>query len=191
MSYKFISKQTTFPSFFQYPKFLLKLPISQTGKITYMLLYDRARLSQKNNWMDEKGRIFVIFPVKELAKKLEKSETTVKTALNELDEAGLLQRRSGGFSKPNHIFLKILTEVENSELGENQSVGGSDNCLPYGKKCDCDKTSSSAPIKVIEKSNYSQNNGMTTRAWTMRDRNVGKHKCVDEIDYNCEEGDSL
>ncbi len=90
MSYKFISKQTTFPSFFQYPEFLLNLPISQTGKIIYMLLYDRARLSQKNNWMDENGRIFVIFPVKELAKKLEKSETTIKTALNELDEAGLL-----------------------------------------------------------------------------------------------------
>lgn len=69
MSYKFISKQTTFPSFFQYPEFLLKLPISQTGKITYMLLYDRARLSQKNNWMDENGRIFVIFPIKELAYK--------------------------------------------------------------------------------------------------------------------------
>lgn len=66
-------------------------------------------------------------------KELEKSETTVKTALNELDEAGLLQGRSGGFSKPNHIFLKILTEVENSEPGENQTVGGSDNCLPYGK----------------------------------------------------------
>lgn len=117
-----------------------------------------------------------------------KSETTVKTALN---EAGLLQRRSGGFSKPNHIFLKILTEVENSELGEKQSVGGSDNCLSYGKKCDCDKASSSAPNKVIEKSNYSQNNEVSSKPWTLRERNVGKYKRFDEINYNCEEGESL
>lgn len=72
--------------------------------------------------MDENGRIFVIFPIKELSKKLEKSETTIKTVLNELDEVGLLQRRSGGFSKPNHIFLKIMTEVGISESADNQTI---------------------------------------------------------------------
>lgn len=133
----------------------------------------------------------MIFPIKELAKKLEKSETTVKTALNELDEAGLLQRKAGGFSKPNHIFLKIMTEIQNSESGENQTVGSSDNCLSYGKKCDCDKVSSSAPNKVIEKSNYSQNNRVSSQPWTMRERNVGKYKRFDEINYSCEEGESL
>ena len=122
MNYKFINEKTIFPSFLQYPEFLLHLPISQTGKTVYMLLYDWARLSQKNNWMDENGRIFVIFPIKELSKKLEKSETTIKTVLNELDEVGLLQRRSGGFSKPNHIFLKIMTEVGISESADNQTI---------------------------------------------------------------------
>lgn len=141
--------------------------------------------------MDEKGRIFVVFPIKELARKLEKSETTVKTALNELDEAGLLQRKSGGFSKPNHIFLKIMTEVENSESDENQTVRSSDNCLSYGKKCDCDKASSPATNKVIEKSNYSQNNRVSSQPWMMREQNVGKYKRFDEINYNCEEGESL
>lgn len=84
-----------------------------------------------------------------------------------------------------------ICDFPDQRIGENQFVGGSDNCLSYRKKCDCDKASSSAPIKVIEKSNYSQNNGMTTRAWTMRDRNVRKYKSVDEINYNCEEGESL
>lgn len=191
MSYKYISEKTIFPSFFQYPEFLLHLPISQTGKTVYMLLYNRARLSQKNNWMDENGRIFVIFLIKELAKKLEKSETTVKTALNELDEAGLLQRKSGGFSKPNHIFLKIMTEIQNSKSGENQTVGSSDNCLSYGKKCDCDKASSPALNKVIEKSNYSQNNRVSSKLWMIRERDVGKYKRFDEINYSCEEGERL
>ena len=33
MNYKFINEKTIFPSFLQYPEFLLHLPISQTGKM--------------------------------------------------------------------------------------------------------------------------------------------------------------
>lgn len=39
--------------YFQYPKFLLELQLSQNAKLLYMLLYDRARISQKNEWMDK------------------------------------------------------------------------------------------------------------------------------------------
>lgn len=37
--------------YFQYPKFLLELQLSQNEKLLYMLLYDRARISQKNEWL--------------------------------------------------------------------------------------------------------------------------------------------
>ena len=62
-----------------------------------MLLYDRARLSQMNNWLDENGRIYVIYPITELIKHIGKCRSSIKSALKELDEAGLLVRRSGGF----------------------------------------------------------------------------------------------
>ena len=35
--------------YYQFPKFMLDLPFSQNTRIIYMLLYDRARISQKNN----------------------------------------------------------------------------------------------------------------------------------------------
>ena len=54
MNYKYITKEEISVAYFQFPKFLLKYPISQNGKVVYMLLYDRARLSQMNNWLDEK-----------------------------------------------------------------------------------------------------------------------------------------
>ena len=73
-----------------------------------MLLYDRARLSQMNNWLDENGRIYVIYPITELIKHIGKCRSSIKSALKELDEAGLLVRRSGGFSKPNHLYIKLL-----------------------------------------------------------------------------------
>ena len=68
MNYKYITKEEISVAYFQFPKFLLKYPISQNGKVVYMLLYDRARLSQMNNWLDENGRIYVIYPITELIK---------------------------------------------------------------------------------------------------------------------------
>ena len=43
--------------YFQFPKFLLKLRISQTAKFLYMILYDRARISRKNSWMGKYGNV--------------------------------------------------------------------------------------------------------------------------------------
>lgn len=51
-----------------------------------MLLYDRARISRKNNWTDECGRVYVVFPIEELSQKTEKCKSSVKKALKELDD---------------------------------------------------------------------------------------------------------
>ena len=69
MSYYYLKEELVFPPYLQFPEFLMNLPISQTAKITYMVLYDRAGLSQKNKWLDEEGHIFIIFPIKEILKK--------------------------------------------------------------------------------------------------------------------------
>lgn len=58
LNYKYITKEEISVAYFQFPKFLFKYPISQNGKVVYMLLYDRARLSQMNNWLDENGRSY-------------------------------------------------------------------------------------------------------------------------------------
>ena len=43
-----------------YPRFLLTMDISETAKLIYVLLLDRARLSMKNDgWEDEKGYVFI------------------------------------------------------------------------------------------------------------------------------------
>ena len=90
-----------------YPRFLLELDLSQTAKMTYVLLLDRATLSQKNLWIDERGFVFVIFTICSLAEQLGRSTVSVSSALKELDAAGLIERRRTRFSSPNHIFVKI------------------------------------------------------------------------------------
>ena len=55
---QFLIKDTLIPPYMAFPRFLLDMEqLSETAKILYVLLLDRARLSQKNEgWVDERGR---------------------------------------------------------------------------------------------------------------------------------------
>ena len=81
----YIMADTPLPIYLPYPRFLLKMEISQTAKLLYSLLLDRSTLSQKNKWQDDEGRIYIIYPIAEIAEILDKGSTTIKGALNELD----------------------------------------------------------------------------------------------------------
>ena len=90
MKYLYVDEQERQIQYYQFPKFLLELPLSQNARIIYMLLYDRARISRKNNWADEYERVYAVFPIEELSQKTGKCKSSVKKALKELDDAGLL-----------------------------------------------------------------------------------------------------
>ena len=108
---------TGIPPYLPYPRFLLKMDISQTAKLLYALLLDRTTLSQKNGWQDSEGRTFIVYPVAEIAEMLDKGCTAIKNALNELDAAGLLERKRAGFSAANHLYVKVpLPVVQFSDL---------------------------------------------------------------------------
>ena len=61
--------------FYQTPKALFKNPkyegLSLGPKLMYSILRDRLDMSIKNNWKDEKGYIYLIFSIEELASLLE------------------------------------------------------------------------------------------------------------------------
>ena len=86
MKYLYMNEQERQIQYYQFPKFLLELQLSQNARIIYMLLYDRARISRKNNWMDECGRVYVVFPIEELSQKTGKCKSSVKKVLKELDD---------------------------------------------------------------------------------------------------------
>ena len=98
---------TELPAYLPYPRFLLKMDISHTAKLLYALLLDRSTLSQKNGWQDSEGRTYIVYPIAEIAEMLDKGCTTIKGALNELDAAGLLERRRTGFSAANRLYVKV------------------------------------------------------------------------------------
>ena len=108
---QFLQRDSPIPRFFAYPKFLLALDLSETAKMIYDLLLDRARLSmQKEGWQDEQGRVFVHNTIQSLAATIHKSEMTVKNALNALEQQELIHRQRQGAGMPSKIFVKVQTE---------------------------------------------------------------------------------
>ena len=52
----FLTADTNLPSYMMFPRFLLDMEINETAKMLYIILLDRARLSQKNEgWSDING----------------------------------------------------------------------------------------------------------------------------------------
>lgn len=137
--------------YFLFPKFLLKLRISQNAKFLYMILYDRARISRKNSWIDKYGNVYLIFPIDELSVQIGKCKSSVKTALKELDEVGLLVCRSGGFSKPNHLYVRIPSDEIGLQPVEKMAVTEPEKQPSSGRKNVCAGVGNVAPSKVTEK----------------------------------------
>ena len=111
---EYLTEWTLIRDFIPYPRFLLNMKLTQTARILYALLLDRSKISRNNGWKNEKGYIYVIYPIMDLAQVLEKSHMTIKKALNELEDAGLLERQKQGFSKPNLLYVRIPAEGKKS-----------------------------------------------------------------------------
>ena len=100
------------PVYLMYPRFLLELEINDTAKMAYLLLYDRARLSMQNGWLDEDGRVYVYYTEEHLAEALHRTEATIRTAMNTLEHCGLIHRKRQGAGKPNRIYVCIPKDAQ-------------------------------------------------------------------------------
>ncbi len=105
----YLTVTTPLPQYLPYARFLLDTDLSHTAKLLYTLLLDRATLSQKNNWVDERGFVYVIFPISSLSDALQCSTMSIKRALRSLEDADLIERRRSRIAVPNNIFVKVPT----------------------------------------------------------------------------------
>ena len=132
---QFLKNDSHLPPYMAYPRFLQDVDITETAKLVYMLLLDRARMSMKNkDWQDEMGRVFVLYTIPNLAKDIGKGETTVKKALNQLLKQGLILKQSLGPRQPNKIYVKIQTENSPTGQAEKRLTGGAFFGPKTGKK---------------------------------------------------------
>ena len=109
----YLTVTTPLPQYLPYPRFLLDTDLSHTAKLLYTLLLDRATLSQKNNWIDAQGRIYVVYPLSHLSKDLRCSISSITRSFSELENAQLVERIRSSFSKPSRILLKVPHTTQN------------------------------------------------------------------------------
>lgn len=126
---QFLTQDTLLPPYMAFPRFLLDMEqLSETAKILYVILLDRARLSQKNEgWTDEMGRAFIFFPISDLAESMHKSEMSIKTALAALEKTDLIFRKRQAPGLPNKIYVKIPPEYL-VQTDRNLSPTQTENC---------------------------------------------------------------
>ena len=80
----------------------------------YGVLRDRTKLSAKNNWVDQSGNVYVIFPREEVMNYIGWSKGKTKQVFDRLISSGLLtevqQKQSNVIYKPRKLFLHIWVE---------------------------------------------------------------------------------
>lgn len=117
-------------SFYRIPKVLFTdsrfKDISAEAKILYGLLLDRMSLSARNGWLDQEGRVYIVYTVEDIMDALSCASQKAMKLLNELDDKyGLIERKRQGLGKPNLIYVKNFVTAPESKFknGENQNSG--------------------------------------------------------------------
>ena len=81
-------------SYFRMPKILFRdikfKDLSTDAKTLYGILLDRMGLSVKNGWLDEQGRVYIIFPVQEVMDALGYADNKATKRFRELEKFGLI-----------------------------------------------------------------------------------------------------
>ena len=123
--YEYQAKQY---SFMQLPMLLITgeefRELDYGCKILYGLLLSRVSLSlnakNRDKFMDEKGRIFILFSSKEIADKMKCSRRSAVKYIRVLEDYGLIEiREENGYSS--RIFVKDFAGVQNNTSKETES----------------------------------------------------------------------
>ena len=100
-------------SFYRIPRELVKdeqfRTLSSDAKLLYGLLFDRMGISAKNCWRDDKNKVYIYYPLKEIQEDLNCGHDKATKLLNELDTnkgIGLIERVKQGLGKPDRIYVR-------------------------------------------------------------------------------------
>lgn len=106
----FYQEQSDQFSFYRIPKSLFIenrfRGISTDAKVLYGLLLDRVSLSTKNKWIDEQGRIYINYTIRNIQQSLGCGDKKATRLLAELETYGLVEKRKRGQGKPTIIYVK-------------------------------------------------------------------------------------
>ena len=114
-------------NFYRIPKVLITgkefKKISCEAKVLYGLMLDRMGLSIKNDWVDNTGRVFIIFTLSDAIEMLGCGKDKGVQLFKELDEqAGLIERKKQGQGRPSLIYVKNFVRTKNANQADSKET---------------------------------------------------------------------
>lgn len=168
----FYGQQSEQFSFYRIPKILFSQDkfwnVSTDAKLLYGILLDRMNLSARNGWLDEAGRVYIIFTIEEIKESLGCAEKKAVKLLDELEKkAELIERKRQGLGKPNLIYVKnfISESVERQFLNcQNDNSATFQNTIQdlskaQGNNTDIKNTDLSDTNSIFPSENCGKENG--------------------------------
>ena len=168
----FYGQQSEQFSFYRIPKILFSQDkfwnVSTDAKLLYGILLDRMNLSARNGWLDEAGRVYIIFTIEEIKESLGCAEKKAVKLLDELEKkAELIERKRQGLGKPNLIYVKnfISESVERQFLNcQNDNSATFQNTIQdlskaQGNNTDIKNTDLSDTNSIFLSGNCGKENG--------------------------------
>ena len=158
-------------AFYRIPKALFQEPRFQTlstdAKTLYGILLDRMSLSVKNGWLDEQGRVFIIFTIEDVKRALCCADNKATKLLRELEEFGLIERKRRGQGKPSLVYVKNFSSEHSNESvqnRENNESGGFKIACQDPAKSRCNKTEeNNTELSEAYPFHSEENDGMSKR----------------------------
>ena len=140
-------------SYFRIPKALFQdhrfRQLSTDARTLYGILLDRMSLSVKNGWLDEQGRVYIIYTVREVQESLCCAEHKAVKLFRELEGIDLIERKRRGLGRPSLIYVKDfssgLPKGASTELPKSSNSGAAESAIlvqpkPQANKTDKNKT---------------------------------------------------
>lgn len=161
--------------FFRIPKVLITdsrfKVMSTDSKLLYGLMLDRMGLSNRNGWVDEHNRVYIIYTMEEIIEDMGCARQKAAKLLDELDNiVGLIERKRQGLGKPNIIYVKNFIYSEEIRF-ENQN-----------------SESMNTINQEVPKSNSRKYDNQTSRSMNVESQEVpksnGNNTNTNNTDYN-------
>ena len=83
--------------------------MSFQAKILYGLLLDRMGMAQKNIWIDEENKAYVVYQIAEIMTDMNISKQKAVKSLAELVDMGLVEKKQRGLGMPSLLYIKKFT----------------------------------------------------------------------------------
>lgn len=104
MQTEYITNGAELPPHILYPRFLLTVDMKLITKVVYAVALDAAMRSKVR---DKHGRRYATLSVDNIAAIIDRTPVTVRSALNELEGTGLVERVPTSYKAPDRIYVKL------------------------------------------------------------------------------------